>query len=473
MLEVEVKYAVEDLKPLAAALAGWSAGETRRDEDHYFNAPDRDFARTDEALRVRSIGPRNYITYKGPKTDAETKTRFELELPLGDGPESAAQFRRLLTRLGYRPGGVVRKARRVFRSHRDGFDVQATLDDVDGLGTFAELEITADEDQLPAARAAVLGAAAELGLTQAERRSYLQLLLEKQSPARDVKTITTVVELRRAVGGARRSGLTVGLVPTMGALHAGHAALVERARAECGFVVVSVFVNPTQFGPNEDFGCYPRTFDADLDLCKRLGVDVVFAPPAEEVYPPGFVTHVEVGPLATVFEGAIRPGHFRGVATVVLKLFNMVQPDVTFFGQKDAQQVAVVRQLIRDFDLPVRLAVVPTVREADGLALSSRNRYLDATQRQQAVVLFRALAAVRDNWATGERDPAMLAEAMTRVAATASAVAFDYAAVVDAQTFSPPAADGPALAIIAARLGSTRLIDNLPLGDSQPPRQLS
>jgi len=190
---------------------------------------------------------------------------------------------------------------------------------------------------------------------------------------------------------------------------------------------------------------------------------VVFAPRAEEVYPPGFVTHVEVGPLAEVYEGAVRPGHFRGVATVVLKLFNMVQPDAAIFGQKDAQQVAVVRQLIRDFDLPVRLVVVPTVREPDGLALSSRNRYLDATQRQQAVVLYRALTAARGAWAAGRRDPPALARVMADVVAGAEAVALDYAAVVDGSTFGDPSTTGPALAVIAARVGATRLIDNLPM----------
>lgn len=462
MLEVEVKYAVDHLAPLETALGSWTAGEIRHDEDHYFNAPDRDFARTDEALRLRSIGARNFITYKGPKTDAETKTRFELELPLGDGPESAAQFRRLLTRLGYRPSGIVRKSRRVFHSRRGDFDVQATLDEVDGLGTFAELEITAEEEQLAAARSAVLNAASELGLTQSERRSYLQLLLARQAGPKDLRIVTTVADLRKAVAAAKRGGSTVGLVPTMGALHAGHAALIEKARAETGFVAVSVFVNPTQFGPNEDFGRYPRTFDTDMELCRQLGANVVFAPLAEEIYPQGFATHVEVGPVGDVFEGAIRPGHFRGVATVVLKLFNMAQPDVAFFGQKDAQQVAVVRQLIRDFDLPIRLVVVPTVREPDGLALSSRNRYLDATQRQQAVVLSQALTAGRAAWIRGEREAASLGRVVADVVAAVPGVTLEYAAVVNPQSFEPTTAS-PALAIIAARLGPTRLIDNMPL----------
>jgi pantoate--beta-alanine ligase len=456
MLEVEMKFALNDAAVLAAKLAGWTPSPPRRDEDHYFNAPDRDFARTDEALRIRSVGAHNLITYKGPKTDSLTKTRFELELPLPDGPEAAAEWRELLIRLGYRSSGVVRKARRVFTTRRDGFEVQATIDDVDGLGTYAELEIVASEADMPRARELVLRMADELGLEHSERRSYLQLLLAKQAAPREPKILETVAGLRQT----KRYG-SVGFVPTMGALHAGHAALIDRARAECEYVVVSIFVNPMQFGPNEDFSRYPRTFEADKTMCQELGVDLIFVPDAKEIYPDGFATMVDVGQLGEVYEGASRPGHFRGVATAVLKLFNQVQPDVAYFGQKDGQQVAVVQQLVRDSDLPLRLVIVPTVREPDGLALSSRNRYLDATQRKQATVLAQALTAAKSAWTAGERDIERLHKVMVKVVATAPDMRLDYAAVVDPKTFAPP--DEEALAIIAAKIGTTRLIDNMPL----------
>jgi pantoate--beta-alanine ligase len=272
----------------------------------------------------------------------------------------------------------------------------------------------------------------------------------------------TAEELRPAVRAARQHGRSVGLVPTMGALHAGHASLIRAARTADGFVVVSVFVNPTQFGPHEDLDRYPRPFEQDLALCGELGVDLVFAPRPATMYPPGFRTWVEVTGLQDVLEGASRPGHFRGVATVVLKLFNLVQPDRAYFGQKDAQQARVIVQMMRDLNVPVEVRVLPTVREPDGLALSSRNKYLDADQRRHAVVLSRALAEARDRAAAGERDGDALRALLTeRVAATPGAV-LDYAAVVDADTLAPVSRlTGPTLLALAVRFGTTRLIDNV------------
>jgi pantoate--beta-alanine ligase len=272
----------------------------------------------------------------------------------------------------------------------------------------------------------------------------------------------TVQELRQAVAVARQAGQTIGLVPTMGALHRGHLSLVEAARAENGFVVVSIFVNPTQFGPNEDFSRYPRPLQADLDLCAQTGVDLVFAPEPEVLYPPGYRTFVEVTGFQDVLCGASRPGHFRGVATIVLKLFNLVQPDRAYFGQKDGQQVRVIQQLVRDLNVPVEVRVGPTVREPDGLALSSRNGYLDAEQRRHATALYRALCEVRALVERGERDASILRQVLVdRITATPGAV-LDYAAVVNADTLEPTARlEGPTLVALAVKFGTTRLIDNL------------
>jgi pantoate--beta-alanine ligase len=274
----------------------------------------------------------------------------------------------------------------------------------------------------------------------------------------------TAAEARRAVAAARGRGLSVGLVPTMGALHEGHASLIRRARADGGFVAVSIFVNPTQFGPHEDFARYPRSFEADLALCGRCGADLVFAPAAEEVYPPGFRTFVEVTGLQDVLCGASRPGHFRGVATVVLKLFNIVRPDRAYFGQKDAQQVRIIQQMVRDLDVPVRVVVGPTVREPDGLALSSRNEYLDARRRPHAAALSRALEEARARIEAGERDGGAIQRLLAdRIRATPGAD-LDYAAVVDVDTLRPVARlAGQVLLALAVKFGSTRLIDNLPL----------
>jgi len=270
-----------------------------------------------------------------------------------------------------------------------------------------------------------------------------------------------IAEARAAVAAARRAGRRVGFVPTMGALHAGHASLIRASRAECDFTVVSIFVNPTQFGPSEDLSRYPRTFDADRELCAALGTDLVFAPSADEMYPPDSRTVVEVTKLQDVLCGHSRPGHFRGVATVVLKLFNIVQPDVAYFGQKDAQQALIIRRMVIDLNVPVDVRVRPTVREPDGLAMSSRNRYLDPAQRHHATALYRAVRRVEEMVAAGERSAPALEAAMGETIAAAPGARLDYARVLDAESLDPLATlDRPALAALAVYFGTTRLIDN-------------
>jgi pantoate--beta-alanine ligase len=277
--------------------------------------------------------------------------------------------------------------------------------------------------------------------------------------------VTTIQEIRAAVADARRCGKTVGFVPTMGALHEGHAALVRAARARSGFVVVSIFVNPTQFGPNEDFGKYPRTLATDQEVCADAGADLIFAPTPTEMYPESSVTFVEVSGLTDVLCGPARPGHFRGVCTVVLKLFNIVGPDVAHFGAKDYQQARVVRQMVRDLNVPVEVRVEPTVREADGLALSSRNRYLNADHRAAAAGIYRALQATQARAATEERDVARL-EAMLHADLTViPGGRVEYARIMDADTLHPlTQLDRPAVAAVAVSLGGTRLIDNVIIG---------
>lgn len=256
----------------------------------------------------------------------------------------------------------------------------------------------------------------------------------------------------------------VGLVPTMGALHAGHIALIERARAECASVVVSVFVNPTQFGPGEDFERYPRDLETDMRACREHGVDVVFAPDVPTMYPPGHATTVDPGPLAGVLEGAVRPGHFRGVATVVSILFGLVRPDRAYFGQKDGQQAVVVHHVVRDLAMPLDVVVVPTVREADGLALSSRNAYLSASERAGAPVLHRALRAAADEYRRGERSGARLRARMAEVLREEPLGTPDYVSAADASTLEElEVLDRPALLSLAVRFPSARLIDCWPL----------
>jgi pantoate--beta-alanine ligase len=279
-----------------------------------------------------------------------------------------------------------------------------------------------------------------------------------------------VAAARAAVAAARGRGLSVGLVPTMGALHGGHASLIRAARGETGFVVVSIFVNPTQFGPGEDLGRYPRTPQHDLQVCAAEGTDLVFAPAAGALYPPGFCTYVEVHGLQHVLCGTSRPTHFRGVATVVLKLLHAAGPDVAYFGQKDAQQFRVIEQMVRDLDVPVRLRMCPIVREADGLALSSRNHYLDPAERRQAVVLSQALDEARRLVEAGERDGGKVRRAMAARVGTASRARLDYAAVVDFDTLVPlERMRGRVLIAVAAYFGGTRLIDNVLLGVDERP----
>jgi len=276
-----------------------------------------------------------------------------------------------------------------------------------------------------------------------------------------MRIVRDALELRDAVREARASGKTVGFVPTMGALHEGHFSLVRQARAETGFVVVSIFVNPLQFAPGEDLARYPRKESEDAAALEREGVDVVYLPDPAAIYPPGFSTAVEVSDVTEGGEGAARPGHFRGVATVVAKLFLQVSPDVAFFGRKDLQQVAVVRRMIRDLDFPIRLVVGETVREPDGLALSSRNAYLSPEERRIAAALPRALFAARDAAVRGERNAALLAGRVRREL-EAENIGVEYVDVVDPDTMKPvpEAVSGTALAA-AVRVGKTRLIDNV------------
>ncbi len=277
--------------------------------------------------------------------------------------------------------------------------------------------------------------------------------------------VTTAADVRSAVAAARAAGQWVGLVPTMGALHAGHAELVRAAKRACDFVVVSVFVNPTQFGPKEDFAKYPRTLDADRQLAADAGGDLVFAPTPAEMYPDGFVTFVEVTKLDEVLCGPRRPGHFRGVATVVLKLLNVVQPDVAVFGAKDAQQAVIIRRMVRDLDVPVAIQVEPTVREADGLAMSSRNRYLSADERAVAPKIYEALKETQARAAGGEIDVARLESGLLAAVAAIPGARVDYANILDAENLTPMTRlDRPALAAVAVFLGTTRLIDNVILG---------
>ena len=276
-----------------------------------------------------------------------------------------------------------------------------------------------------------------------------------------MQTITTVRQMQQASRNLRRKG-TLGLVPTMGALHDGHLSLVRRAQEECDSVVVSIFVNPTQFAAGEDFETYPRSLDDDCAKLKAAGVDVLFAPSREEMYSPESTTFVEVPGIGDRLDGASRPGHFRGVATVVAKLFNIVDPDRAYFGQKDAAQVAVLRAMIRDLNFAVQLVACPIVRERDGLAMSSRNRYLSPQNRGRALILHRALQRVSELLEMGETRSDSLQAALSGVFAAEEGVRLDYAAIVDPCTLLPVAGTAQgALIAVAAWVGSTRLIDNL------------
>jgi pantoate--beta-alanine ligase len=280
-----------------------------------------------------------------------------------------------------------------------------------------------------------------------------------------MKIIESPEEMRRYSRSVRRDGKRLGFVPTMGALHAGHLSLVKTARSQSNCVAASIFVNPLQFGANEDFGKYPRTFERDCQLLEAEKVDVLFAPKVETMYPPGAKTIVEVQGLSERLDGRSRPGHFKGVTTVVAKLFNIVQPDLAFFGQKDAAQVAIIRRMVRDLNMDVQIVVCPIVREADGLAMSSRNAYLDPQQRKQALVLYRALTRVHFLVDKGERDVTVLVEAGKQVISEEPGARLDYLEIVDPETLEPVGdLKRGALVAVAAWVGATRLIDNIALG---------
>jgi pantoate--beta-alanine ligase len=294
-------------------------------------------------------------------------------------------------------------------------------------------------------------------------------------------TVATVAELRGALAPLRLAGKRIGFVPTMGALHEGHLSLIRASKADCDCTVASIYVNPTQFGPNEDFAKYPRTLEADVALLGTCGTDFVFAPSDEEMYPPegkkgtvplgigslspsSLSTCVEVGAVAEPLEGQCRPGHFRGVATVVLKLLNMVQPDAAYFGQKDFQQAAVIQRMVADLSVPVAIRVCPIVREPDGLAMSSRNRYLSPAARQRALVLWKSLQTAAALVEAGERDAKRIVAEMRKVIETAEDARIDYVALVDPETLQPvERIDGTTLAVLAVKIENTRLIDNCQL----------
>ncbi|MFI5090841.1 MAG: pantoate--beta-alanine ligase [Terriglobales bacterium] len=279
-----------------------------------------------------------------------------------------------------------------------------------------------------------------------------------------MKICHTIAEMRAASRAARQDGRRLGFVPTMGALHAGHISLVRAARQQCDVVAVSIFVNPTQFGPKEDFSKYPRTFEHDRELLEAEGVAILFAPATEEMYPPGSTTFVTVEGVSEKLCGRSRPGHFRGVSTVVAKLFNIVEPDLAFFGQKDAAQAVIIRRMVRDLAFAVEIVVCPIVREPDGLALSSRNAYLDPRQRKQATILHRSLMRVQALAERGESDSARLTAAALDVFKEEPEVRLDYFEIVDRETLDPIAdISQGALVAVAALVGSTRLIDNIVL----------
>ena len=280
-----------------------------------------------------------------------------------------------------------------------------------------------------------------------------------------MQVITQISKLKQVVHAAKANGNTVGLVPTMGYLHEGHLTLMRQARAEQGLVIATLFVNPLQFGPQEDYADYPRDLERDCKLAESTGIDVLFAPSVDEMYPAGggiILTYVDVNEITTTLCGASRPGHFRGVATVVSKLFNISEADVAYFGQKDAQQVAVIRRMVEDLNMNVKIVAVPIVREADGLAMSSRNKYLDPGQRQAALVLSRSLDKARNLLTTGVRDSAEILAAMRGMIESEPLAKVDYIEIVDSLTLkSVDMIESPVLLALAVRFGKTRLIDNM------------
>lgn len=285
------------------------------------------------------------------------------------------------------------------------------------------------------------------------------------APTRSLQVITGVVSMRTAVRTLQQGGETVGFVPTMGALHEGHLSLIDAAAAECDRVAASIFVNPTQFGPNEDFTKYPRPLERDLELLRERGCDLVFAPEAAEMYPTGYGTSIDVGPVAVPWEGAARPGHFAGVATVVLKLFECVPADRAYFGRKDYQQTLVVKRMAVDLNLPVDVRVCPIVRDADGLALSSRNVYLSPDERRRALSLSQSLRLAEELISSGERDALVVRERMLAHLNAAGGVNVEYVAIVrDGTVEEVTEIAEPITIAVAARVGTTRLIDNMQIG---------
>ena len=272
----------------------------------------------------------------------------------------------------------------------------------------------------------------------------------------------TIETMRKLTEAARRSGRKIGFAPTMGALHVGHVSLIEAAAKECDFIVVSIFVNPTQFGPGEDFEKYPRPVEADLEICRKAGVDVVFAPAPKEMYPAEHLAWVAVEKLTEPLCGRSRPGHFRGVTTVCAKLFNIVAPDAAYFGQKDAQQVVVIKRMVQDLNMPLRIVVCPTVREPNGLAVSSRNQYLSAQQKRDARKIYQSLEKCRQMIAAGVRDPRQIIAEMQNVLRQVPSIEIEYVSLVDAETLETiERIAGRVLAAVAVRLGLARLIDNI------------
>lgn len=336
---------------------------------------------------------------------------------------------------------------------------------------FGEAEIDDTQASIPHPRMHerrfVLAPAAEIAGTWRHpvlHKSISQLLAELPPPKNremGIRIVHNPRAMTAAVEDLRRTGRRVGLVPTMGALHAGHISLVQEAKRRCDAVTATIFVNPTQFAPHEDLAKYPRTLDADLDALSAAGCDLCFVPAADDIYPPGFSTFVEPPAVAQPLEGICRPGHFRGVATIVLKLFHLVPADVACFGEKDYQQLQVIRHMVRDLNLPIEIVPCPTVREPDGLAMSSRNRYLSPAERQQALTISQALERAAQLAAAGARQTSALEEAMHAILREAKISRVDYAVVVDPHTLLPKNSPGDsARALIAAYVGSTRLIDN-------------
>ena len=277
-----------------------------------------------------------------------------------------------------------------------------------------------------------------------------------------MQLVKTIQQVRQKVSDARKMGKTIGFVPTMGALHTGHASLIEAAAKKTDFVVVSIFVNPTQFGPNEDFDSYPRTIDADSSLCEAAGADLIFAPEVNEMYPSKLLSWVIVDDITNYLCGLSRPEHFKGVATVCMKLFNVVMADFAFFGQKDAQQVVVIKRMVKDLNMPLEIISCPTIRESDGLAISSRNKYLSPKEREIATCLYKSLCRCRDMIASGIKDSQQIIKEMKEILEISPIVSLDYISLVDTESLEDlQIVTSEVLVAVAARVGSARLIDNM------------